>query len=116
MFYNTNISTYIWLVTNNKKHKGRVKLISASSEEFYRPMTKSLGKKRHEMTPEQITKLTKLFMSDEESKYVKVFDNEDFGYSKVVIENPKSIKELEENEKFLKLARNKKILRKNKKD
>ena len=88
MFYNTNISTYIWLVTNNKKKKGKVKLISASSEEFYKPMAKSLGKKRHEMTPEQITKLTQLFMSDNENKYVKVFDNEDFGYSKVTIDRP----------------------------
>ncbi len=88
MFYNTGISTYIWLVTNNKKNKGSLKLISASNEEFYRPMTKSLGKKRNEMTPEQIVKLTQLFMSDAESKYVKVFDNNDFGYSKVTIDRP----------------------------
>ena len=88
MFYNTNISTYIWLVTNNKKNKGSVKLISASSEEFYTPMGSSLGKKRNEMTPKQITKLTQLFMSNDTSKYVKVFDNEDFGYSKVTIDRP----------------------------
>lgn len=110
MFYNTNISTYIWLVTNNKKIKGQIKLISASSKEFYKPMTKSLGKKRNEMTESQITQLTDIFMSDEENTNVKIFDNEDFGYSKIIIENPKTVKELEENEKFLKLAEHKKIL------
>jgi type I restriction enzyme M protein len=112
MFYNTNISTYIWLVTNNKKQKGQIKLISASSKEFYKPMTKSLGKKRHEMTPSQITKLTEIFMSDEQNKYVKVFDNEDFGYSKVTIDRPLrleykdvslKIEEFKESKEFKKL-------------
>lgn len=112
MFYNTNISTYIWLVTNNKKNKGKIKLINASGEEFYKPMVKSLGKKRNEMTSSQIRELTELFMSDEPSKYVKVFDNKDFGYSKVVVENPKTVKDLAENEKFLKLPEHQKILEK----
>ena len=88
MFYNTNISTYIWLVTNNKKNKGKIKLINAGGEDFYKTMSKSLGKKRNEMKPSQITKLTELFMSNQESQYVKIFDNEDFGYSKVTIDRP----------------------------
>ncbi len=98
MFYNTGISTYIWLVTNNKKDKGRVKLINASG--FYRPMQKSLGKKRVEMSPQQIEELTDMFMAGKSSQQIKIFDNEDFGYSKVIIEKPKSIKELESLEKF----------------
>jgi len=118
MFYNTNISTYIWLVTNNKKNKGEIKLINASSEEFYKPMTKSLGKKRNEMTEAQIKRLTKLFMSDEKSEYVKVFDNEDFGYSKVIIDRPlrleyKEIKSkidlLKEMKEFKKLKNGKEL-------
>jgi len=118
MFYNTNISTYIWLVTNNKKNKGEIKLINASSKEFYKPMAKSLGKKRNEMTKSQITKLTKLFMSDGKSKYVKKFNNEDFGYSKVTIDRPlrleyKDIKSkidlLKEMKEFKKLKNGKEL-------
>lgn len=118
MFYNTNISTYIWLVTNNKKNKGEIKLISASGKEFYKPMAKSLGKKRNEMTEAQIKRLTKLFMSDNKSEYVKVFDNEDFGYSKVIIDRPlrleyKEIKSkidlLKEMKEFKKLKNGKEL-------
>lgn len=107
MFYNTNISTYIWLVTNNKKNKGKVKLINASNQEFYKPMNSSLGKKRNEMTPAQITKLTELFMRNEESQYIKIFDNEDFGYSKVTIDRPLRLeyKDIESNIEALKATK-----------
>lgn len=110
MFYNTNISTYIWIVTNNKKKSGVVKLINASS--FYRPMQKSLGKKRVEMSPEQIEKLTDLYIKGEPNEYLKIFDNDDFGYSKVIIERPKKIKELEILEKFQSLKSKESILEK----
>lgn len=107
MFYNTNISTYIWLVTNNKKNKGKIKLISASSEEFYKQMSKSLGKKRNEMTESQITKLTELFMSGEESNFVKIFDNKYFGYSKVTIDRSLRLeyKDIESNIEMFKATK-----------
>src|SRR5690606_7419070 len=56
MFYNTGITTYIWLLTNvkEKRRKGKVQLINASSEGFYQKMRKNLGDKRVEFKPEHI--------------------------------------------------------------
>jgi type I restriction enzyme M protein len=66
MFYNTGISTYVWIVSNRKgmpggaaSRKGKVQLIDASS--FWQKMRKSLGSKRKELSPEHIEKITKLF-------------------------------------------------------
>ena len=61
MFYNTGISTYIWIVTNRKpKHrKGKVQLIDASS--MWQKMRKSLGSKRKELSDDHIAKITRLF-------------------------------------------------------
>src|SRR5881296_347266 len=62
LFYNTGITTYVWVLTNRKerKRKGRVQLINASS--FWVPMRRSLGNKRREISPEQISQITDLFM------------------------------------------------------
>lgn len=88
MFFNTGISTYIWIVTNKKsdKRKGKVQLIDGSS--FYRTMKKSLGSKRKFMDDDQIKELTKLYTDFEENQYCKIFPNHFFGYTKVVIEQP----------------------------
>jgi type I restriction enzyme M protein len=88
MFYNTGISTYIWLVSNQKseKRKGKVQLINAV--EMAAPMRKSLGNKRKEFKEEHIVGITKLFSDFAESKQSKIFDNADFGYTKVTVERP----------------------------
>ena len=88
MFFNTGISTYIWIVNNKKsvKRKGKVQLIDGSS--FYKTMKKSLGSKRKYMDGDQIKELTKLYTDFEENQYCKIFPNHFFGYSKVVIEQP----------------------------
>lgn len=90
MFYNTGIGTYIWILTNRKPEnkKGKIQLINATSEEFYTKMTKSLGSKRNELKKEHIDKIYDLFDTFEESKYSKIFDNEDFGYSQIIVERP----------------------------
>ncbi|MFN9039458.1 MAG: class I SAM-dependent DNA methyltransferase, partial [Planctomyces sp.] len=61
MFYNTGISTYIWIVTNRKpdNRKGKVQLIDASS--MFQKMRKSLGSKRKELSSEHIDEITRLF-------------------------------------------------------
>ena len=61
MFYNTGISTYVWILSNGKPEhrKGRVQLIDASS--FWQKMRKSLGSKRKEMTDEHIATVTRIF-------------------------------------------------------
>jgi len=88
MFYNTGIATYIWMVTNRKPaHRtGKVQLINAV--EFSAPMRKSLGKKRKYFEDEHITQISKIYVDFEEGKYCKIFDNEDFGYTKVTVERP----------------------------
>ncbi len=88
MFYNTGIATYIWMVTNRKpKHRtGKVQLINAV--DFAAPMRKSLGSKRQYFTDDHIRAITKIYEAFAESKESKVFDNEDFGYTKVTVERP----------------------------
>jgi type I restriction enzyme M protein len=74
MFYNTGISTYVWIVSNRKpvQRKGKVQLIDASS--FWQKMRKSLGSKRKEMSEVHIAEVTKLFGSFVEAQLVAVFD------------------------------------------
>ncbi len=88
LFYNTGIRTYIWILTNDKplERKGKIQLIDASH--YYRKMRKSLGEKRHEIGKDDIDKILKLYDKFEENDESKIFDNEDFGYTKVVVERP----------------------------
>ncbi len=74
MFYNTGISTYVWIVSNRKPahRKGKVQLIDASS--FWRKMRKSLGSKRKEMSDEQIADVTLLFGSFVQAQLATQFD------------------------------------------
>jgi type I restriction enzyme M protein len=88
MFYNTGISTYIWILTNRKppERRGKVQLINAT--EFYQKMRKSLGSKRKELGPDDIQRIVSLYTDFTENEYGKIFDNEDFGYSTIVVERP----------------------------
>ena len=88
LFYNTGISTYIWIVSNNKpkKRKGKVQLINA--EDFFKKMSKSLGNKRNELSEDHISQITKIYGDFKEGEFSKIFDNADFGYSKVTVERP----------------------------
>lgn len=88
LFYNTGISTYIWIISNHKaaERKGKVQLVNAV--DFYKKMSKSLGDKRNELSDDQIKNITELYGNFEENKYCKIFDNEDFGYAKVTVERP----------------------------
>jgi type I restriction enzyme M protein len=95
MFYNTGISTYIWIVTNNKdeKRKGKIQLIDASGDKFYKKLTSSLGKKRNfiddgESGDDQIQQITDIFESFTEGEFSKIFDNDDFAYTRITVERP----------------------------
>ncbi|ECH3659225.1 SAM-dependent DNA methyltransferase [Campylobacter upsaliensis] len=102
MFYNTGIPTFIWILTNNKieSKKGKVQLINATKETYYTKMKKSLGQKQNNMTKEHIDKITNLFLANKENDDCKIFDNTEFGYAKIIIERPKSIEILLNDEKF----------------
>jgi len=93
MFYNTGISTYIWIVSNRKPEarKGKVQLIDASG--FWQKMRKSLGSKRKELSAEHIEEITKLFgnfkkASRDGAPISRIFKNEDFGYRTITVERP----------------------------
>jgi len=89
LFFNTGISTYIWIVTNKKnpQRKGKVQLIDGSS--FHKSMKKSLGSKRKFIGDSQREQLLQTYQNFEENEHSKIFDNEFFGYNKVTIEQPK---------------------------
>jgi type I restriction enzyme M protein len=93
MFYNTGISTYIWIVSNRKPEhrKGKLQLIDASS--YWQKMRKSLGSKRKELSSEHIEEITKIFGDCQELKkdgvpISRIFKNEDFGYRTITVERP----------------------------
>ena len=93
MFYNTGISTYVWIVSNRKPaaRRGKVQLIDASS--FWQKMRKSLGSKRKELSPEHIDDITRVFGRFKKSTrdgvpISRIFNNEDFGYWTITVERP----------------------------
>lgn len=117
LFYNTGIATYIWVLTNRKspERQGKIQLVNAI--DFYKPMRKSLGNKRKEISPEQIEEISKIYAEFKESEHCRIFDNEDFGFRKVTVERPlklkfqvtaEKIEELKSHTQFINLAISKK--------
>jgi type I restriction enzyme M protein len=104
LFYNTGISTYIWVVTDRKDdaRKGNIQLVNASGaaypekeNPFYRKMPRSLGNKRKEIgdgengKPDQIADITKLYYDfPEVHEFCQIFDNHEFGYWRITVERP----------------------------
>lgn len=88
IFYNTGIATYIWVLSNKKeqRRKGKVQLINAN--EMYEKRRKSLGNKRNDIPTHYIDEITQIYADFTENEISKIFDNEDFGYSKIVVERP----------------------------
>ncbi|CAN5617981.1 class I SAM-dependent DNA methyltransferase [soil metagenome] len=114
LFYNTGISTYLWILTNRKtpERKGKIQLIDGRN--FWVPMKKSLGNKRRKIgdpktgrpedarDPDHIGDLTRLFGNFRDGEALtftldsvakelvisKVFDNDDFGFHKITVERP----------------------------
>lgn len=88
LFFNTGIGTYVWALTNEKtpQREGKVQLIDAREE--YVGMRKSLGSKRHLIPEESITNILNTYKEFNENDKVKIFDNEDFGYTKITVERP----------------------------
>ena len=89
MFFNTGITTYLWIVTNTKSsvRKGKVQLIDGSS--FYKSMKKSLGSKRKYFEDSQRKGILQTYKKFEENEFSKIFDNDFFGYTKITIEQSK---------------------------
>ena len=108
LFYNTGISTYIWIVTNkkNKEREGYIQLINATGTKdeellkegkldfnrFWQKMDRSLGNKRKKIAENGNEKgigfITDLYGNFEENEFVKILPNEYFGYWRVTVEQP----------------------------
>lgn len=88
MFYNTGISTYIWVLTNRKTkdRAGRVQLIDA--REMFTKLRKGLGSKRNELSNENIDTIVGLYAAFEAGEHSKIFRNEDFLYRTITVERP----------------------------
>jgi type I restriction enzyme M protein len=95
LFYNTGIQTYVWLLTNRKeaKRRGKVQLIDASGERFWKPMRKNLGSKRREIRDEGRETISHIFheMANGGGPWAevsKIFETADFGYREIKMERP----------------------------
>ncbi|MBF0214721.1 MAG: SAM-dependent DNA methyltransferase [Magnetococcales bacterium] len=120
MFYNTGIGTYIWIVTNRKsaQRKGKIQLVDA--RETWIPMRRSLGDKRRKIgegpagededrsdEPDQIGEIVRWYGGFQSGAKVKIFDNADFGYTRVTVERPLRLRyqmTIEDKARFLDAA------------
>jgi type I restriction enzyme M protein len=94
MFYNTGIGTYIWIVTNRKDTRRKRKIQLYDAREIYVAMRRSLGDKRRKIgdgtdgEPDQIADIVREYGQLNETVRNKIFNNEDFGYTRVTVERP----------------------------
>jgi len=120
MFYNTGIGTYIWIVTNRKakERKGKIQLVDA--RDTFIPMRRSQGDKRRKIgegpalegddradEPDQIADIVRLYGAFATNEKSKLFDNEDFGYTRVTVERPLKLRyqmSVEDKARFLDAA------------
>ncbi|EMW5543266.1 SAM-dependent DNA methyltransferase [Enterococcus faecium] len=96
LFYNTGISTYIWILTKNKsaERQGKIQLIDASK--MFEKRRKNIGNKRVDITEECREMIVKAYGEFQNHEYQldnktvesKIFDNADFGFTKVTVERP----------------------------
>ena len=89
IFYNTGIATYIWVLSNKKAgtvREGKVQLINAN--EMFVKRRKALGNKRNDISKEDIAEITKIYGDFKESEISQIYDDEDFGYTKITVERP----------------------------
>ena len=93
MFYNTGIGTYVWIATNRKERRRRGKVQLVDARGTWTPggsaeNRRSLGDKRRHHSKEQIDGIVRLYGRFEEGECSKIFDNADFGHTRVTIERP----------------------------
>jgi type I restriction enzyme M protein len=100
MFYNTGIATYVWVLSNRKPghRRGKVQLIDATS--WFKALRKNLGKKNCELADADIERIVATFLSFEETDQSRIFDNTEFGYSKVTVERPLRARGIDPNRAY----------------
>ena len=95
LFYNTGIQTYVWLLSNRKEasRHGKVQLIDASGERFWKSMRKSLGSKRREIPEDACDEIARIYAEmlngdGDWGDVSKIFATTDFGYREIRVERP----------------------------
>lgn len=92
LFYNTGIGIYVFILSKPgikmPKRKGKIQLINATSDEFWTLLRKSLGKKRKEISVNQIKKIVDIYTNFKENEYCKIFDKEEFLYREYAVYQP----------------------------
>ena len=88
LFFNTSISTYIWILTNRKSEarQGKIQLINAV--DFFDKMKRNLGNKGVFISDTHIRQIVELYTNFEETEHSKIYPNDFFGYTKVTVERP----------------------------
>ena len=88
LFFNTGITTYLWILSKkkSKQRRGKIQLIDGSN--YFRPLKKSLGSKRKEISEEGRIEILKVYEEFKENEISKIYPNEFFGYKKITIEQP----------------------------
>lgn len=92
LFYNTGIGIYVFILSKPgvklSKRKGKIQLINATGDEFWTPLRTSLGKKRKEISANQINKIVDIYTNFKENEYCKIFDKEEFLYREYAVYQP----------------------------
>lgn len=89
IFYNTGIATYIWVLSNKKqgtKREGKVQLINANG--LFEKRRKALGNKRNDIPSEAIAEITRIYGDFAKTEISQIYNNEDFGFTKITVERP----------------------------
>jgi type I restriction enzyme M protein len=88
LFFNTGITTYLWILSKkkSKERQGKIQLIDGSN--YFRPLKKSLGSKRKEISEKGRNYVLKVYEDFKENEISKIYPNEFFGYKKLTIEQP----------------------------
>ena len=109
MFYNTGISTYIWILSNNKPaaRKGKVQLIDASDRAS--KMRKSLGSKRQIVSEANQDEIVRLYGEFQETEKSKIFPNDAFGYRRITVERPLRLNFQTSEERIMRITEEKAI-------
>ena len=87
IFYNTGIATYIWVLSNKKagtKREGKVQLINANG--LFEKRRKALGNKRNDISESAIIEITQIYGDFCTNEISQIYNNEDFGYTKITVE------------------------------
>lgn len=88
LFYNTSIGIYAFILSKNKRPERRGKIQLINAVDMWKPLRKSLGKKRKEISKYDITRITEIYSYFENGPYCKIFDNEEFMYKEYAVYQP----------------------------